>query len=77
MRDDLLNARVGGGFILTSKQGFFLNLKATINRFEITQRKLQGFTQENGQASTPISYTQKNASMDPVVIYTLGGGYKF
>ena len=77
MRDDLLNARVGGGFILTSKQGFFLNLKATINRFEITQRKLQGFTQENGQASTPISDTQKNASMDPVVIYTLGGGYKF
>ena len=77
VRDDLLNARIGAGINLTSNQGFFLALKATVNRYEITQRKIDGYTQENGSARTPISESPKDAKIDPVVIYTLGGGYKF
>ncbi len=78
VRDDLLNARVGAGINMTSNQGFFLSLKATINRYEITQRKINGYTWTNGPASsTPISEKPENAKIDPVVIYTLGGGYKF
>ncbi len=77
VRDDLLNARVGAGINLTSNQGFFLALKATVNRYEITHRKIDGFTQENGSARTAINDSPKDAKIDPVVIYTLGGGYKF
>jgi hypothetical protein len=77
VRDDLLNARIGAGINLTSNQGFFLALKATVNRYEITNRKIDGYTQENGSARTPINESPKDAKIDPVVIYTLGGGYKF
>jgi hypothetical protein len=77
VRDDLLNARVGAGINMTSNQGFFLSLKATINRYEITQRKINGYIQENGNPQTSISEKPENAKIDPVVIYTLGGGYKF
>ena len=73
----MINARVGAGFNLTSNSGFFLALKATINRYDVTQRKIDGFTQPNGQATTPINETLKDAKIEPVVIYTLGGGYKF
>ncbi len=77
VRDDLLNARIGAGINLTSNQGFFLALKATVNRYEITNRKIDGYTQENVSGRTAISDSPKDAKIDPVVIYTLGGGYKF
>lgn len=76
--DELLNARVGAGFNITSKKGFFLMLRATVNRYAITSRKVEGFTQPVGPASNvPIDEKPKNAKIDPIVIYTLGGGYKF
>lgn len=78
VRDDLLNARIGAGMNFTSSKGFFLALKATVNRYELTQRKIDGFTRENGTPGpTEFNETQKDAKMDPIVIYTLGGGYKF
>lgn len=77
VRDDLLNARVGAGINMTSSAGFFLTLRATVNRYELTQRKIDGFTQPNGQTTTEFNETQKDAKIDPIVIYTLGGGYKF
>lgn len=77
VQDDLLNARVGAGLNLASSKGFFLTLKATVNRYEITQRKEKGSIKENGIPSRDISDTPKNAKIDPIVIYQLGGGYKF
>lgn len=77
VRDQLLNARVGAGINFTANSGFFLQLKATVNRYEITERKLDGFIQENGGGRDPIDVKDKNAKIDPVTIYTLGGGYKF
>lgn len=76
VRDDLLNARIGGGINLTSSTGFFLNLRATINRFEVTKRNIDGFKTQSG-STTVFDETNKNAKIDPIVIYTLGGGYKF
>jgi hypothetical protein len=77
MRDDLVNARVGAGFNLTSTKGFFLMLKGTLNNYMVTQRKVDGFTQENGTTATPYNDTDKNVNIDPVIVYALGGGYKF
>jgi hypothetical protein len=77
VEDELLNARVGAGMNFTSTTGFFLALKATVNRYDVTNRKIKGFTQENGQAPTPIDDSPDDVNIDPVVIYTLGGGYKF
>lgn len=77
VRDDLLNARVGAGINMTSRQGFFLSMKVTINRYDITQRKSEGFSKENGQAAQSLDGTDKHAKIDPVTIYSMGGGYKF
>lgn len=77
VRDDLLTARVGAGIQLASRKGFFLTLKATVNRYEVTQRKIQGFSQPNGAGVTDRSSDPKDVKIDPIVIYHLGGGYKF
>ena len=77
VKDDLLNARVGAGLNFTSSNGFFLALKATVNRYDVTDRSIKGFTQPNGQAQTPIDESPDDVNIDPVVIYTVGGGYKF
>jgi hypothetical protein len=77
VKDDLLNARVGAGMNFTSSSGFFLALKATVNRLEVTDRRIKGFIQENGQVPDPIDDSPKDVNIDPVVIYTVGGGYKF
>jgi hypothetical protein len=76
-RDDLINARVGAGINMTSNQGFFLSLRATVNRYDITKRKVDGYVQENGDPTTTINEEPKDVKIKPVVIYTLGGGYKF
>ncbi len=76
-RDDFSNARTGAGINFTSNQGFFLTLKATANRYDITKRKIDGYIQENGQAETVVNESLDDAKVDTVMIYTLGGGYKF
>lgn len=77
MRDDLVNARVGAGFNLTSTKGFFLSVKATLNNYMVTQRKVDGYREEDGQARTVFNDKDKNVNIDPVLVYALGGGYKF
>lgn len=78
VRDDLVNARIGGGINMTSRKGFFLNMRATVNRFDITKRSIDGFRKQSADTSpTVFDETQKNASIEPVIMYTLGGGYKF
>jgi hypothetical protein len=76
-RDDFTNARTGAGISFTSNQGFFLTLKATANRYDITKRKIDGYIQEDNQAETTVNESLDDAKVDTVMIYTLGGGYKF
>lgn len=78
IRDTLTNARVGAGFNMTSRSGFFLQVRATVNRFDISKRKIDTYERQNQAAGTQTpTATDKNAKMDPVTVFTLGGGYKF
>lgn len=70
--DELLNAKLGVGFNLTSTTGYFLYVKATQNRFDITKRKSKGYDNLDS-----LNFTDDSADMDPVTIFALGGGYKF
>lgn len=79
IQDTLTNARIGGGFNMTSRMGFFLQVRATVNRFDIGTRKTKSYTLDDNSGSpvqTP-TITDKNAKMDPVTVITIGGGYKF
>lgn len=78
IRDELTNARIGGGFNMTSRGGFFLQVRATVNRFDITKRRIDSYTKPDGQSGTQSgTITDKDAKIDPVTIVTIGGGYKF
>jgi hypothetical protein len=75
--DELTNASIGGGFKITSTSGFFLYLRATQNRYDITKRRQKGYYYADDQSRTAISGEVQNAQMDPVMIYSMGGGYRF
>jgi hypothetical protein len=74
--DELTNVRVGGGINFTSRQGFFLFLKATENRYDITKRRTKGYFYSDGNASTPVN-SEPSTDLGPIMVYSLGGGYKF
>lgn len=74
--DELTNVRVGGGINFTSRQGFFLFLKATENRYDITKRRTKGYFYSDGNTPTDVSSTP-STELGPIMVYSLGGGYKF
>lgn len=75
--DKLSNAKVGAGFNLTGRSGFFMYARATVNRYDIIERKTRTYIKQDGQAATNEKDTIKDAKIDPVTIFALGGGYKF
>ena len=75
-KDDLTNVKVGGGINITSSQGFFLYLKATQNRYDINKRTTKGYSYPNGGTPTPVNGNAPT-KLDPIMVYSLGGGYKF
>jgi hypothetical protein len=75
--DRLSNAKVGAGFNLTGRSGFFMFVRATVNRYDIIERKTRTYTKQDGEAPTTDKDTIKDAKIDPVTIFALGGGYKF
>jgi hypothetical protein len=77
VQDNINTASVGAGINFTSMTGFFLYLKATQYRFNITKRKETGYSQPDGQAGSDINSTSNDVSPNPVTVYALGGGYKF
>jgi hypothetical protein len=78
IEDKVTYAKAGGGFNMTAGNGFFFQVKAMVNTMDITERKTQGFTRKTTGAATIFApTTDKNAKMDPVTVFTLGGGYKF
>lgn len=70
--DELANAKIGAGLQATSSSGFMLFMRVTQNRYEITKRKSKGYN-HNGD----INFSDDNADMDSITIYSIGGGYKF
>lgn len=76
VNDDLTNVRLGGGVNLTSNQGYFFYLKATYNRYDLNKRKVTGF-EGHGGTETALNTSKISDKIDPIMIYSLGGGYKF
>ena len=74
--DELTNVKFGGGINFTSRQGFFLSLKVTQNRYDITKRRTKGYFYKDGDASAQVA-SDPSTDLDPVMVYSLGGGYKF
>ena len=75
--DNLMNTRVGGGVNLTSTTGYFLFLKAFANNYDVTKRKTKTYEMPNGGSATGVTSSDTNINIDPVLTYSLGGGYKF
>jgi hypothetical protein len=78
IRDNLTNARVGAGFNMTARSGFFFTAKVSVNRYNITQRKTDSYASfDNGTITKVPTETKKNVSIDPITMFVIGGGYKF
>lgn len=77
VEDDIMTQHFGLGVNVTSRQAFFLYLKASVYNLNLTKRKQEGLAQPDGQGTEDLSGTDKNVDMDPVTVYALGGGYKF
>jgi hypothetical protein len=72
-RDVLSNMRMGFGFNLVSNQNYFMFVRASVNNYSITDRRIHRQT----QAGVDPTVTQTDAEMAPIMIYSLGGGLKF
>src|SRR5690606_22009912 len=77
IEDNLLNARVDAGVSIISIAGYFFYMKATVNTFDIQERKVERFTKLNGGPGDDESEKLKDVNIDPVITYAIGGGYKF
>jgi hypothetical protein len=77
VKDELINARVGVGVNLTSSGGYFLYLKSTYNRYDVVSRKADGFAKPNGGVVTQLDGSDIDKEIDAIVVYAIGGGYKF
>ncbi len=78
IRDELTNARIGAGFNITGRSGFFMTAKVTINRYDILKREVDSYTkQDNGTVSNPDTIEDKDVKIDPITMFSIGGGYKF
>ncbi len=80
--DKIANARIGAGINIAGRTGFFMFLRVTQNRYKILNRKTTGYTQPNGQSSTDLDTdaqrkADKNVNINPITMFTLGGGYSF
>lgn len=77
VKDDLLTTKLGGGINFTSRQGYFLFLKAMITNFDVVERKTRTYSKPNHGAWNFVKDSSKDVDMDAVTTYTIGGGYKF
>lgn len=77
VEDDLISTKVGGGINFTASTGYFLYLKWMVTTFDIDKRKTTTYTRPDQGVGSTVSQNVKDAKMDPVTIYVIGGGYKF
>ncbi len=77
MRDDLMNMRVGAGVHFTSRSGYFFTMRVTQNRYDVTKRNIKGVQHVDNGSEQSINNPNPSKTMDPIVVYSIGGGYKF
>ena len=75
--DDLLVGRIGGGFNIISGQGYFLHVKITQAKYDITKRKLAGRTTQSDGTTFSHDGSDNDVKIDPITTFIIGGGYKF
>lgn len=76
--DQFTTTKLSVGMNFISMTGYFLYLKATQYDMNITNRTINTYVRQNGQAGVQNPEQKlKNVSTDPVVVYAIGGGYKF
>jgi hypothetical protein len=74
--DNIDSRSFGGGInLLSTTSGFFLQLKSMTTTFDITQRKETIF--DTTTPSRNGTFKSHDVDIDPVTVYTFGGGYKF
>ena len=74
--DELVNAKIGAGVNFTSTSGYFLYIKVTQNRYDVTDRKAKEVIKRNGNPSQS-SKPDLDDNIDAITVYAIGGGYKF
>lgn len=78
IEDEMTNAQIGAGINFTASSGFFFYMRVTQNRYDITNREIKTKIKQNADPSiTSNSRTIKDAKIDPITTYALGGGYRF
>lgn len=74
--DNFTSTSVAAGVnFLSTTTGYFLNLKVSQVFLNIDERKTR-VSATNGTTNT-VAGTQKDPDIDPITVFTLGGGYKF
>lgn len=74
--DKLVNAKVGIGINFTSSSGYYLYIKATQNRYDITDRDAYKLERTGGGPNV-TSKPDLDDKIDAITVYAIGGGYKF
>lgn len=77
VNDDLTNAKLAIGINFTSSHGFYFFLKATQNRFDITNKKSRQVTRINGSGTDVVTNPKFDDKIHNNTTYAIGGGYKF
>lgn len=77
VEDSITTQRFGGGVNFTSRGGYFLYFKASLYNYDVTKRKENIVSKPNNIAQTSFSRSLTDVDMDSVMVYALGGGYKF
>lgn len=78
VNDELRTTKLAVGLNFISTSGYFLYLKATQYDINITNRTMNTYVRQNGQAGVQAPEQKlKNVDTDPVMVYAIGGGYKF
>ncbi len=76
--DNLASARIGAGLMMTAQTGFYFMMRATINRYEVLNRDQSVNAKIDGNAVAKDNLPTYSDKIDnAMVMYTVGGGYKF
>lgn len=78
INDQITTAKISAGINFISTSGYFLYLKATQYTLNINERTIKEYSQPDDQAGVQRPEQKlKDVDTDPVMVYALGGGYKF
>jgi hypothetical protein len=77
IKEDLINHRFGAGIQLTSRQGFFFHLRVTQNNYHVSSRSETGYYKTTNAPVVNINNSGITDKVHQIMIYSLGGGFKF